>query len=90
MSEEVFFRALRDAAKQWPSALEDYTAAVSQYGPRREEDLSLGYILFIELEGEPLTEAQTDLVRRGRTSHHKRAIRRMVASVNFIFNCICI
>ena len=62
-SEEVFFHALRDAAKQWPSALKDYTASVSQYGPRDEGKHNLHYILFIELEGEPLTEAQTDLVR---------------------------
>ncbi|XP_043189093.1 probable indole-3-acetic acid-amido synthetase GH3.9 isoform X2 [Amphibalanus amphitrite] len=61
-SEEVLFRALRDAARQWPSQLKDYTAAVSQFALRRQGDLSLCYILFIELEGEPLTETQTDLV----------------------------
>ena len=63
MSEEVFYCALREAARQWPASLKDYTAAVSQYGPRSRDKLSLGYILFIELEGEPLTEQQTDLVR---------------------------
>ena len=62
MSEEMFFRALGEAAKQWPSVLKDYTVASSQFGPQSQEEVSHRYLLFIELEGEPLTEEQSALV----------------------------
>ena len=62
MSEEMFFRALGEAAKQWPSVLKDYTVASSQLGPKSQQEVSHRYLLFIELEGEPLTEQHTALV----------------------------
>ena len=62
MSEEMFFRALGEAAKQWPSVLKDYTVASSQFGPQSQEEVSHRYLLFIELEGDPLTEEQSALV----------------------------
>ena len=62
MSEEMFFRALGEAAKQWPSVLKDYTVASSQLGPQSQQEVSHRYLLFIEIEGEALTEQHTALV----------------------------
>ena len=62
MCEEVFFRALGDAARQWPSTLKDYTVASSQFGPASQEEVSHRYLLFLELDGQPLTREQTALV----------------------------
>ncbi|XP_043234177.1 probable indole-3-acetic acid-amido synthetase GH3.9 isoform X1 [Amphibalanus amphitrite] len=64
MIEDVFFRALEDAAKRWPSTLKDYTVASSQLGPADQDELSRRYLLFLELEGEPLTAEQVVLVDR--------------------------
>ena len=62
LSEDVFFRALEEVVRQWPSSLKDYTVASSQLGPQSQNELSHRYLLFLELEGEPLTEEQTALV----------------------------
>jgi len=62
LSEEVFFRALREAAKRWPSTLKDHTVAGSQFAPSQKGTLDPHYLLFIEVEGKPLTEEETGLV----------------------------
>ena len=65
MCEEVFFRALGDAAKRWPSKLKDYTVASSQFGPASQAEVSHRYLLFLELDGAPLTCQQTAMVSGG-------------------------
>ncbi|XP_037087511.1 GH3 domain-containing protein-like [Pollicipes pollicipes] len=62
LSEEVFFRALREAAGRWPSTLKDYTVAGSQFAPSHQGLLDPHYLLFLELDGPVLTEEQTGLV----------------------------
>ncbi|XP_037087502.1 jasmonoyl--L-amino acid synthetase JAR1-like [Pollicipes pollicipes] len=61
ISEEVLFRALREAADRWSSTLKDYTAAGSQFTPSHQGLLDPHYLLFLELDGPVLTEEQTGL-----------------------------
>ncbi|XP_037087497.1 jasmonoyl--L-amino acid synthetase JAR1-like [Pollicipes pollicipes] len=62
ISEEVLFRALREAADRWSSTLKDYTAAGSQFAPSHQGLLDPHFLLFLELDGPVLTEEQTGLV----------------------------
>jgi len=62
LSEKVFFRALRAAADRWPSTLRDYTVAGSQCAPSRSGTLSPHYLLFVEVQGETLTDEHKGLV----------------------------